>query len=198
MIKENLTPFLFGDNNQDETDSAVEKFMNYVPGNWEDWKNYCDELHERCLGAFEANKQQLFWAFDARFKMVDAIFINMPKLTSPSSGDPTCASSSCNQPYGTEMQRMDNDYSSSLFSSSSGSSQPTPYSSNMAQKALSDLPANWNIPSSPFVQKEEKVLLLGSIEGKGKEKEREKGATDEKYFSLFDSENSSFFNRGAS
>ena len=55
MIKENLTLFLFGDNNQDKTDSAVEKFMNYVPGNWEDWKNYCDELHERCLGAFEAN-----------------------------------------------------------------------------------------------------------------------------------------------
>ena len=68
----------------------------------------------------------------------------------------------------------------------------------MAQKVLSDLPANWNIPSSPFVQKEEKVLLPGSIEGKGKEKEREKGATDEKYFSLFDSENSSFFNQGAS
>ena len=122
MIKENLTPFLFGDNNQDETDSAVEKFMNYVPGNWEDWKNYCDELHERRLGAFEANKQQLFWAFDARFKMVDAIFINMLKLTSPSSGDLTCGSSSCNRPYGTEMRRMDNDYSSSLFSSSSGSS----------------------------------------------------------------------------
>ena len=96
VIKENLTLFLFGDNNQDETDSAVEKFMNYVPGNWEDWKNYCNELHERRLGAFEANKQQLFWAFDARFKMVDAIFINMPKPTSPSSGDPTCASSSCN------------------------------------------------------------------------------------------------------
>ena len=64
----------------------------------------------------------------------------------------------------------------------------------MAQKALSDLPANWNIPSSPFVQKEKKVPLPGSIEGKGKEKERKKGATDEKYFSLFDSENSSFFN----
>ena len=101
MIKENLTPFLFRDNNQDKTDSAVEKFMNYVPGDWEDWKSYCDELHERRLGAFEANKQQLFWAFDARFKMVDAI--NMPKLTSPSSGDLTCASSSCNRPYGTEM-----------------------------------------------------------------------------------------------